>query len=153
MAYSLKNLAATIALAGVAIAASLGTKEVFKRVGQDERPWAAIPDGEMIPALGKIADELNAKLPQKIDEHSSLVASSAGPDRAFTYRYSLPNHAAADIDLAEFGQITSEHLLEHACTDTGALRFLIGNVNLHYLYVDKDGTELSRLTVTPSDCL
>lgn len=77
---------------------------------------------EMIPALGKIADELNAKLPQKIDEHSFLVSSSAGPEREFTYWYSLPNHAARDLDLAAFGRISSEHHLDHACTDKGALR-------------------------------
>jgi hypothetical protein len=64
-----------------------------------------------------------------------------------------PESFAEEVDRREFSQIISGHLLEHACTDKGALDFLNGNIHINYLYFDKSGTELSRFTVTPSDCI
>jgi hypothetical protein len=152
MDFSGKSIVAVIGMAAVAIVASRGTDEIFRWFEEDDRPWAAIPDHEIVPTLANMSDQMNASLPLEIDQHTSLVSSSAGPNREFTYNYSLPNHSAGDLDLAAFGQLVSEDLLEHACSDEGALRFLQGNININYLYFDKDGRELSRLTVLPTDC-
>jgi hypothetical protein len=100
--------------------------------------------------LAKEAIKTNADLPKMVDAETRLESTKAGPGPQFTYNYSLPALAEADIDL----EVMLRHLHSQVKDETcKAMRpVLKAGVTMHYVYRSKDGEYLTRLSVKMADC-
>ncbi len=105
----------------------------------------AISDAE----LQQAADAVNQQAPMMIDQHTRLDGADAGM-QSLTYKYTLVNYTAEQMDGEKFTQGLRPALLESGCD---ALKPLLSQgVRVHYSYRGKNASEIASVTLTAADC-
>ncbi len=100
--------------------------------------------------LVRQSSETNASLPKMIDAETRLDTTKAGPGPQFTFNYSLPARAMADVDLAALKQYVRTKTVQAICKSSRPI--LKAGVTVNLVYRSKDGSLLTRVAVAPADC-
>lgn len=96
-----------------------------------------------------ISDELNTRLPMRVDSETILLTSLPYTDNSLLYRYKMVNMTA---DQFEDGRITEKLKPPAVATYKTAMPTLMKlGVKLVYHYTDKDGNFIESFTVGPED--
>jgi len=112
--------------------------------GEDSTPTAAQWQEIIACVFGNTAAQMDAQLPQKIDEITTLVSvSSNGP--TFNYTYVL------DVATAEVGQANIDSLeaatRQNACTEPSMKQTIGLGGAYFYRWVDRSGTQITTLRI------
>ncbi len=98
--------------------------------------------------LAEISMELNKKLPKEDSSETVMVATKAGPGLRFTYTVQVARRSKGDIDAGKYAAGLKPLAIERYKTMT---EFRKWEVELCYQYIDKDGNEITTVTVSPKD--
>jgi len=131
-------------LLGVALAAC-STAIAFQAPTQAEI-------GNMSEVLVQTADMMNKMLPMMVDGDTRWDSSSAGPGKTLSYKYTLVNHSANQIDGAQFARNIHPTLTDMVCTNPATQIFPDNGVMLNFSYYDKTSNLIARVEVAPNDC-
>jgi hypothetical protein len=101
--------------------------------------------------LSAISREQNVGLPKKYGEGTVMIATKAGPGLRFTYVFQLVNVTSTNVDAAALAAKARSKLTEIYKTNPEAANFRKWEVELFWQYLDKDGSEITTIAVTPKD--
>ncbi len=101
--------------------------------------------------LVRLSNQINAGLPQQVDQETHLDTTFPGPGNRFTYLYTPINVANTNFDRAEFEGRMKPMLLNAYKTHQMMERFRKAQVELHYTYRNRDGNEVATIVVSPKD--
>lgn len=95
---------------------------------------------------------LNKPLPKMIDKDTKLEkVTLIGKDIYFNY--TMVNLLAADLDIPKVESIMGPNIKSAQCQDIGLKSILNEGRKLVYVYVDKEGKEITKIFVSKEDCL
>ena len=100
-------------------------------------------------ALTEVAEELNRVSPFMVDDETRLDSSSVLPGKVFQYAYSLVNYERDSIDIEVFLSHMEPVILHNVKTNPELKSFREQNVTIIYLYKDKNGEQIGKITVSP----
>ncbi|MEL6578933.1 MAG: hypothetical protein AAFQ14_04220 [Cyanobacteria bacterium J06621_12] len=106
----------------------------------------------MSEILVQTADMMNQQLPMMIDLDTRWDSSFAGPGKVMSYKYTLVNHSANNIDGRQFAQNIHPTLTNLICNNPTTQIFPDNGVLLNFNYYDKSSNLIARVKVTPNDC-
>lgn len=102
--------------------------------------------------LAKLSENTNKQLPRTIDRNTRVDTTEVAPGRRMTYHYTITNARADDVDVEKFYQSQSPNLRNSVCTDPAMQVFLKNGVTFSYSYRGIDGSYITKIEITPSDC-
>ena len=102
--------------------------------------------------LVETADMMNQSLPMMVDGDTRWDSSVAEPGKILSYRYTLVNYSANQIDGGQFAQNIYPTLTEVICNNPATKIFPDNGVLLNFNYYDHNSNLIARVKVTPSDC-
>ena len=108
--------------------------------------------GNMSEILVQTADMMNQQLPMMVDPDTRWDSSFAGPGMAMSYKYTLVNHSANNINGAQFAKNVHPTLTDLICNNPVTQVFPDNGVLLNFNYYDKSSNLIARVKVTPDDC-
>lgn len=101
--------------------------------------------------LSAISKQQNIGLPKAYGEETVMVTTKAGPGLRFTYVFQLSNVAMPDVDAAALATKAKNKLVEIYRTNPEAADFRKWEVEVCWQYLDKNGSEITTIAVTPKD--
>jgi len=101
--------------------------------------------------LNEQADEINSKLPKMLDENTRYDAVSV-QGKLITYRHTVVNHTAEELDMNAFQSIMHEKLTKEQCPKEEIVEMLKGGIEYQYLYYGKAGGLVSAVKISPITC-
>lgn len=108
-------------------------------------------DAEVAKVLAEASRQINAALPMVVDKGLRLD-STVGANKVLLYNYTLVDHKASAVNVAEFRQGMRQRIAPGVCKDE-EMQFLLKNgVRYRYRYHGKDGKEIATITVGSGDC-
>lgn len=103
-------------------------------------------------ALRKMAEEVNATTPTRVDANTRLDNITAGPGARFTYNYTLISNASTEIDRTALMSHLTTKVKPGVCTSSDLKIFLDNKVTIGYSYRGRDGLFVGKLDIKPGDC-
>ncbi len=111
-----------------------------------------VPVDNVNSTLTWISQSANRTLPANVDKETSLVITTVGPGKKFTYIYSIKNYTKDEIDMSIFKSIEKQLINSvKTSTDSGIKYFRENNITLDYIYDDKNGSTIQTIELLPSD--
>ncbi len=101
--------------------------------------------------LSAISKQQNIGLPKGYGQGTVMVTTKAGPGLRFTYVFQLSNLTRADVDSAALASKAKDRLIEIYRTNPEAADFRKWEVEVCAQYLDKNGSEITTVAVTPKD--
>ena len=101
--------------------------------------------------LSAISKQQNIGLPKEYGEGTVMVTTKAGPGLRFTYVFQLSKVMKADVDIAGLAAKTNHKLREIYKTNPEMADFRKWEVEVCWQYLDKNGSEITTIAVTPKD--
>jgi polyphosphate kinase len=101
-------------------------------------------------ALIQVANDMNKKLPQMVDEQTRLDKVTAGSGK-LTYFFSLPDSVKSNLDLADFENKLQPKAIENYKTNSTMNTLREQKVILDYEYKDKNGEIVFKTSISPKD--
>jgi hypothetical protein len=101
-------------------------------------------------ALTQIANDMNQKLPQMVDEQTRLDKVTAGSGK-LTYFLSLSDSVKSNLDLADFESKLQPKLIQNYKTNSTMDTLREQKVILEYEYKDKNGEIVFETSISPKD--
>lgn len=102
--------------------------------------------------LVETADMMNQTLPMMIDQNTRWDSSFAGPGKMLSYKYTLVNYSANQIDGVQFANNIRPPLTETICNNPATQIFPDNGVLLNFNYYDYASNLIARVKVAPDDC-
>ena len=103
-------------------------------------------------AMKKDISKLNKPLPRMIDNDTRLE-NVALVDKDIYFNYTMVNLLTADVDIAKVESIIAPNIKSTQCQDVGLRPILNEGRKLVYVYMDKEGKVITKITVSKEDCL
>lgn len=103
-------------------------------------------------AMKKDISKLNKPLPRMIDNDTRLE-NVALVDKDIYFNYTMVNLLTADVDIAKVESIIAPNIKSTQCQDGGLRPILNEGRKLVYVYMDKEGKLITKITVSKEDCL
>ncbi|MFO7568657.1 MAG: hypothetical protein R6W75_02580 [Smithellaceae bacterium] len=104
-------------------------------------------------AIVQVSESINSRCPAMLSDDIRLDAVEAGTDRRLTYHCTLMHVRAHEIDVSSFKDRLRPGIVGHAGSNPEMQVVRDHQVELLYVYKDKDGTEAFRIFVSPKDYL
>jgi hypothetical protein len=101
--------------------------------------------------LFQTSSEMNKKLPMMVDRSTRIDTTTPGPGKMLTYKYTLVDIAAADIDKEKFKQKLLPTLIENYKTNPATQSMRKAGIIIKFKYFDKKGVFITDMTVDPKD--
>ena len=101
--------------------------------------------------LIETSKELNANLPVMVDKETRADMTMAVGNQLH-YIYTMINVAVKDIDKNAFTKEMRSTLVTNQCNNEYTLKLLKWGVSFYYLYLDKNGINLSTIKISKKDC-
>jgi polyphosphate kinase len=101
-------------------------------------------------ALIQVANDMNKKLPQMIDEQTRLDKVTAGSGKLM-YFFSLPDSVKSNLALADFENKLQPKTIENYKTNNTMDTLREQKVILEYEYKDKNGEIVFKTSISPKD--
>jgi len=136
-------------LAVVSIFAVTITGAVTKELVKSKLPVSDSSSVEKV--LIETSKQINATLPMQIDKETRMDTTLAGPGNRVTYAITLINASSADIDPAQFTKEMRPRLINGYKTNPKMAMFREKQVEMHYMYRDKDANTVANIVVSPKD--
>lgn len=140
-------------LASVFGATLLLTLVLFLSVSRPETQMRQAGDADMGPYLVRMSQTINAGLPSMVDGMTRLDTTIGGPGHEFSYVYTLPSVRSDEISAAGVRSAYAPALMHNFCTLPEMQPLVAEGVAIVYVYRGSDGQEITRVRVSPSDCL
>ena len=102
--------------------------------------------------LVQTADAMNRTLPMMVDRDTRWDSSVAGPGKVLSYKYTLMNYSANQIDGTQFARSIRPTLTNAICTNPATQIFPDNGVLLNFNYYDRGSNLIARVEVAPNDC-
>ena len=102
-------------------------------------------------AVSTLAEEVNKKTPQMVDQETELYKAVAVGSN-LQYHYKLVNYSKAQLDTAFFEQNMKKQLYSSTCENEKLKPLLSLGASVSYYYVDKNAVALVDFLVSPEDC-
>ena len=102
-------------------------------------------------AVSTLAEEVNKKTPQMVDQETELYKAAAVGSN-LQYHYKLVNYSKAQLDTAFFEKNMKKQLYSSTCENEKLKPLLSLGAGVSYHYVDKNSEALVDFLVTPEDC-
>lgn len=102
--------------------------------------------------LVETANMMNQSLPMMIDQDTRWDSSFAGPGKMLSYKYTLVNYSASQIDGVQFANNIRNPLTETICSNPATQIFPDNGVLLNFNYYDNSRNLIARVKVAPGDC-
>lgn len=108
-------------------------------------------EAAMIKVLQKFADDTNPNLPVMVDEITQMDQITVGPGLRIVYHQSLPKYAVNDLDQ---NSLETYHttVVNNICSKEESKKLLQKNGIYEYVVNDRNGLEITNLTVSKYDC-
>ena len=148
----LKLIGYAIALVVVIVAARIvggaagrqsGERIVASRV-------ATLSEGQA--TLDQVSKELNANLPEMIDENIRLDTTRSGPGMSLSYIHSFPAWSSDDLDFESIRGPLASNAKPVICGTPEAVTLLRAGVTIRYVFNTNDGVEIATASFTAADC-
>ncbi len=104
-------------------------------------------------AMMQVASKLNETCPVMVDQETRLDNVIAMPDNVFQYNYTLVNWVKDSLDVEIFEQNMQPQILNTVKTNPDMKSFRDHKVTLAYNYKDKDGTYITKISVSSDQYL
>lgn len=104
------------------------------------------------PALRKVAEYANQKLPMVIDADTRLDSTIAGPGGQFTYIYTLTRYSSSEVDPVIFSQNVAPTIRNSACSAPDLQIFFQKELTVIFSYWGNDGKYVTKIELTPAVC-
>lgn len=101
--------------------------------------------------LRMTAQRMSAQMPMKIDADTSMDSVSSGPGRVFTYNYTVTTATKDQIDFATIESAFRPKLLNNYKLQSSMKAFRDHNVELRYVYYDKNKEYITTIAISPKD--
>jgi hypothetical protein len=143
-----KILGGLVIILAIAFAGGIG-----KIVGKSatESYYAGKKEATIDAALLHTASEMNKTLPMMVDAETRLD-STTGINRTIRYNYTMVNYTVADLDPAQFKQSMEPTIVNKVCTTKEMQVFVRNKVPVSFAYYDKQGKQITVITVPSSSC-
>ncbi|MDD2658277.1 MAG: hypothetical protein PHY54_01180 [Methylococcales bacterium] len=140
--YARKGVVSSLvgAAIGAVVGKAVGVNLTSKEIQLDE------------PALRKVAEYVNQKLPMVLDADTRLDSTMAGPGRQFTYIYSITHYSSSEVDPVMFSRDVAPTILNRACSASDLQIFFQKEVTVIFLYLGNDGKYVTKIEMTPAVC-
>ncbi|HEY6871278.1 MAG TPA: hypothetical protein VI298_00995 [Geobacteraceae bacterium] len=102
--------------------------------------------------LEREAEIANKKFPQQLDADTRIDSVKAGPGKLFTFNYTLINYAGNAVSEEKLREAMADKVKKEACGSKVLQPFIQKGVSIGYSYVGNDGSPVTTITVSPSDC-
>jgi hypothetical protein len=99
----------------------------------------------------KISSQINATCPIQVDKATRLDTTIAGPGNRLTYVYTLVGMSADEVDSDTLTAAVRPSIVNGYKTLPKMATLRANNVELHYLYRDKEGKHIGDIFVSPRD--
>ncbi len=107
------------------------------------------------PSLDKVlmnaASEINKSLPIMVDSETQLDNTIALPNNIFQYHYTLINNTVDEIDIEEMENGLKQMLANNMRNNPDMKTFRENNVTMNYMYKDRNGNFITKISITPSE--
>jgi len=107
------------------------------------------PEATFDDALLQAANEINKSCPIMVDAETQLDNTVALPGKIFQYNYTLVNFVKDSIDVESIKAILEPNILNNVKTNPDLANFRENDVTMNYIYKDKDGVHLLKITILP----
>lgn len=104
---------------------------------------------ELLVQTSKI---MNQSLPMMVDEDTRWDSSFAGPGKTLSYKYTLVNYSANQIDGRQFAKNIRTPLTDSICKNPATQVFPENGVLLNFNYYDNTRNLIATVKITPNDC-
>jgi hypothetical protein len=101
--------------------------------------------------LSSAADEANKHFPKMIDSTTRLDKTVALPNKVFQFHYTLVNLSKDELDSEELKKNLYSPILNDIKTNSTLKDFRDYKVTIEYIYHDKNGNEVLKLTYEYKD--
>ncbi len=102
--------------------------------------------------LVQTSNMMNQSLPMMVDEDTRWDSSFAGPGKMLSYKYTLVNYSANQIDSTQFAQNIRTPLTNTICTNPATQIFPENGVLLNFNYYDNALNFIATVKIAPHDC-
>ncbi|MCP3943620.1 MAG: hypothetical protein GY710_19375 [Desulfobacteraceae bacterium] len=103
--------------------------------------------------LMEVSASVNKQCPIAIDKETRLDTTIAGPEKSFTYFYTLVNYQKEELDSKTLTENLKPNLINNIKTNKDMKPFKENKVKITYVYKDKVGNEVMRILIKPNDYL
>jgi hypothetical protein len=147
-------LSIVIAVGALIVAASLGGigKNIGKLAVQSTTPAAENTEQDLIDGIEKAAKKLNKDTPRMIDADTRMDAATIGPGLRININYTLPKHAAGEIDAEQLIQHMRPTLENYACNKKNMKTMMQWGAIIAYSYHAKDQSLITNILIDRDDC-
>lgn len=112
---------------------------------------AADPAAEMGGFLSQMARTINATLPVMVGPRTRLDATIGG-DRVFTYVYTMADMHSSGVSAGAVNAAFGPAIRHNYCSTPGMKPLVDAGISAEYIYMGRDGIEITRFLVSPLDC-
>ena len=102
--------------------------------------------------LDQVSKELNAKLPEMIDENIRLDTTRSGPGMSLSYIHSFPEWSSDELDFESIRGPLATNAKPVVCGSPEAVAMLRAGVTIHYVFNTNDGVEIAKASFDAGDC-
>lgn len=100
-------------------------------------------------SLNEVAQQLNTNCPIRIDSDTRLDSATVLPGKTLQYNYTMIRVVKDSINLNRLKVNLSDILLDAVKKDPSLKPYRDHNVTLVYRYVDKAGSFVTKITISP----
>jgi hypothetical protein len=101
--------------------------------------------------LVETANQINQNTPMIVDSETRLDSTLALPGKRFAYYFTLYNYTIDEIDAEDFEKSMRPNMLNNLKTSPDMNVFRNNNVDLQYIYRDKNGMEIVNIEINHKD--
>ncbi len=101
--------------------------------------------------LTEVANELNKTCPVMIDKETRLDNTLSLPNNTFQYNYTLINIKKENVDIPKAQEFLKTNILNQIKTHPDLKYFRDNNVTMEYVYKDKTGNFILKLSFKPEE--
>ncbi|WP_067586599.1 DUF2569 domain-containing protein [Endozoicomonas ascidiicola] len=132
---------------------SLGALIIDNPVTEQNEDGSAFAedDTNINKLLINAASTINQNLPMHIDSDTRLDSTTSVSGN-FIYKYTLINYTIEDIDIQYFINSMSPVLKNGVCTSEEMKVFVEMKVPIKYMYYDRNGSQVTTITIMPNQC-